>query len=76
MSIAWLHDLAPTAVARTGAKWSRLSEWIRAGLEVPPGFVVPTEATLQFLATSEITPAIGAEVARIDDVLASEISAA
>lgn len=71
MSITWLHDLAPTAVARAGAKLSRLAELIRAGVEVPPGFVVPTEAYRQFLESSKITPAIDAEVARIvsaDDV--------
>ncbi len=39
-AVAWFEDLSLADVARAGGKGANLGELTRAGLPVPPGFVV------------------------------------
>ena len=45
-------------VARAGGKAANLGELVRAGLPVPPGFVVTTEAYRSFVAGHGLTESI------------------
>ena len=47
--IAWFEDLSRSSVADAGGKGANLGEMVRAGLSVPPGFVVTTDAFLTTL---------------------------
>ena len=44
--IAWFADLALTDVPRVGGKGANLGELTRAGVPVPPGFVITAGAYL------------------------------
>src|SRR6187455_517001 len=44
--IAWFETLSRGDVARVGGKGANLAEMTRAGLPVPPGFVVTAQAYL------------------------------
>jgi pyruvate,water dikinase len=46
----WFQDLPPRASDIAGGKGASLSDMIRAGLPVPPGFIVTSEAFQMFLA--------------------------
>ncbi|AKU89992.1 phosphoenolpyruvate synthase [Vulgatibacter incomptus] len=60
--IAWFEELDREDVARAGGKGANLGELTKAGLPVPQGFVVTTEAWRRFLEASELAT-------RIDDRL-------
>jgi pyruvate, water dikinase len=47
--IAWFDTLSRSDVARVGGKGANLAEMTRAGLPVPPGFVVTAQAFLMAL---------------------------
>jgi len=47
--IAWFEELSRKSVANAGGKGANLGEMTRAGLPVPPGFVVTTDAFLSTL---------------------------
>ena len=65
--ITWIHELSPEGAKQAGAKLSRPAELVRAGVEVPSGFVVPTSAYLRFLDQSGIAAAIDVEVSTLID---------
>ena len=44
--IAWFDELSRASVATAGGKGANLGEMAGAGLPVPPGFVVTTDAFL------------------------------
>ena len=48
-TLAWFQDLPPHGVALAGGKGASLGDMTRAGLLVPPGFVVCTGAFRSFL---------------------------
>lgn len=48
--VTWFQDLPPRAVDIAGGKGASLSDMIRAGLPVPPGFIVTSDAFQMFLA--------------------------
>lgn len=48
-AIAWFEDITHADVAHVGGKGANLGEMTRAGLPVPPGFVVTASAFLSFL---------------------------
>src|SRR5262245_2988504 len=48
-SVLWLADLPPDAVSQAGGKGTSLANMTRAGLPVPPAFVVCAEAFAAFL---------------------------
>jgi pyruvate,water dikinase len=47
--IIWFEELSRNSVAIAGGKGANLGEMVRAGLPVPPGFVVTTDAFLSTL---------------------------
>ena len=49
MDIVWFKDLSKGDVAVAGGKGANLGEMTKAGLPVPPGFVVTSKAYNQFL---------------------------
>jgi pyruvate,water dikinase len=49
-TVAWLPDLDRDDLPRVGGKAANLGELLRAGLPVPPGFVVTTDAYARFVA--------------------------
>jgi len=59
--VAWFEDLGGEATPRVGGKGANLGEMARAGLPVPPGFVVTVDAFRSFLEESGFTvnPATG-----------------
>ena len=64
--IAWFEDLTLADRAEVGGKGASLGELIRAGIDVPPGFVVKTRAFEIFLAALECSAPIRARVAALD----------
>jgi rifampicin phosphotransferase len=55
--VSWLHELGKEG-ARAGGKGANLGELLRAGLPVPPGFVVTTDAYRLFVAANSLQPEI------------------
>jgi pyruvate,water dikinase len=58
------------SIKEVGGKGANLGEMVKAGLPVPPGFVVTTEAYMKFLKSNEIDSDIAEEIAKInaDDI--------
>lgn len=54
MEIVWFNDLSKEDVGLAGGKGANLGELVRAGLPVPPGFVVTSEAYRRFLKEGKI----------------------
>ena len=57
-----LHAAAATEVAYAGGKGATLARLLQAGLPVPPGCVVSTDALATFLAAQHLSPAGGNDV--------------
>ncbi|MDD2921617.1 MAG: PEP/pyruvate-binding domain-containing protein, partial [Anaerolineales bacterium] len=49
MTIAWFHELDLGDISLVGGKGANLGKMARAGLPVPPGFCVTTDAYKQFI---------------------------
>jgi pyruvate,water dikinase len=64
--ISWFADLQLTDRPAVGGKGGSLGELTRAGISVPPGFVVRVEAFDEFLETVEKTQAVRERVAAVD----------
>src|SRR5262245_21146532 len=56
--IARLQDVDATRLADVGGKAANLGEMLRAGLPIPPGFVLITAAYRLFVAAAGLEPAI------------------
>jgi pyruvate, water dikinase len=61
-SISWFADVGLDDRAHVGGKGASLGELQRAGIEVPPGFVVRTEAFQDFLDSLERSSPVRARV--------------
>ncbi|HEY7719932.1 MAG TPA: phosphoenolpyruvate synthase [Pedococcus sp.] len=61
-----LDRLGRDDVARAGGKGANLGELTRAGLPVPPGFVVTAQAYLEAMDAGGVRDALGREVAAVD----------
>ncbi|NOZ58951.1 MAG: phosphoenolpyruvate synthase [Euryarchaeota archaeon] len=66
MNIAWFEDLSKDDVAIAGGKGANLGELVRAGLPVPPGFVVTAQAYAKFLEESGLAEKISAVLSNTD----------
>ena len=64
--IAWFADIALADRLAVGGKGGSLGEMTRAGIAVPPGFAVRTEAFERFLATLEAEAPVRDAVAALD----------
>jgi rifampicin phosphotransferase len=56
--IRWFGDLDRDAVAQAGGKGANLGDMVRAGLPVPPGFVLLTPAYRAFVAAAGLQPEV------------------
>jgi pyruvate, water dikinase len=59
-------DLARADIAQAGGKGANLGEMTRAGLPVPPGFVVTVDAYERFAMASGLRAAIAARLRKVD----------
>ena len=64
--VGWFAELGLADRPQVGGKGGSLGELERAGIAVPPGFVVKTAAFEQFLAALERTVPVRASVAALD----------
>jgi pyruvate,water dikinase len=64
--VGWFAELGLADRPQVGGKGGSLGELERAGIAVPPGFVVKTAAFEQFLAALEQTVPVRASVAALD----------
>src|SRR5262245_43675858 len=78
MTIAWFETLGLADRPQVGGKGASLGELTRAGIAVPPGFVIRTEAFAEFLATLEWAAPVRSRVAalRAGDLAAIEACSA
>jgi pyruvate,water dikinase len=65
-SIRWFHDVSLADRPSVGGKGASLGELTRAGIAVPSGFVVTTEAFDRFVAVVEASIAVRARVEALD----------
>jgi rifampicin phosphotransferase len=74
---AWFNEIGKEDIALVGGKGANLGELRRAGLPVPPGFVVTTEAYDAFVEAGGLTDEILglASQPRVDDPAAFEAAA-
>ena len=68
--IVWFDDITAGDTARVGGKGANLGECARAGLPVPPGFCVSTDAYRE--ATCDVTGLLTADAARGNAAAARE----
>ncbi len=66
MNITWFEDLDKDDVAIAGGKGANLGELVRAGLPVPPGFVVTAQAYAKFMEESGLAKRISAVLSATD----------
>jgi pyruvate,water dikinase len=64
--VAWFDELSRTDVARVGGKGANLGELTRAGLPVPPGFVITAQAYLQAMDAAGVRTAMQDAAAEVD----------
>ncbi len=64
--VGWFAELGLDDRPQVGGKGGSLGELARAGIAVPPGFVVKTAAFEQFLAAAEAVAPVRARVAAVD----------
>jgi pyruvate,water dikinase len=74
--VRWFGELSLADRARVGGKGASLGELERAGIRVPPGFVVTTAAFEQFLAALDPRGAIRAQMERLDPANTAAIAQA
>jgi pyruvate,water dikinase len=64
--VAWFGELSKADVPRVGGKGANLGELTRAGLPVPPGFVVTAQAYLEAMDAGGVRRSLLDEVAATD----------
>ena len=64
--VAWLENLSKDDVPRAGGKGANLGELTRAGLPVPPGFVVTADAYLRAMEAGGVRAGLLDELAAAD----------
>jgi len=74
--IAWLAEIGLADRPTVGGKGGSLGELINAGIDVPPGFVVRTEAFGQFVGTLEEEAPLCATVEALDPADLDRVAAA
>jgi len=64
--ILWFADIGRNDIARVGGKGASLGELVRAGIRVPPGFVVATPVFGVFMEAADPGGRLRREVAELD----------
>ena len=65
-NILWFKEVGKDDIPKVGGKGANLGELTRAGLPVPPGFIVTADAYFDFLKTSGLEATIKMELKGID----------
>lgn len=75
--VKWFKDLGKADVNKAGGKGANLGELIKAGLPVPPGFVVTAQAYLLFNTESSLSQKISRSIEglNVDDTSALQAKA-
>ena len=75
--VKWFEDLGKADVNKAGGKGANLGELVKAGLPVPPGFVVTAQAYLLFTTESGLSQKIvhAMEGINVDDTAALQAKA-
>src|SRR5262245_52505189 len=70
--VSWMAELGKDDAALAGGKGANLGESLRAGLPVPPGFVITTTAYRYFVAANSLQSEVEclAQAASPDDTVA------
>ena len=55
--VVWFEDVGKDDIAQVGGKGANLGEMTRAGIPVPPGFIVTAQSYFYFLEKSKLTTA-------------------
>src|ERR671931_498730 len=74
--VAWFEELGRGDLARSGGKGANLGEMTRAGLPVPPGFVVIADAYQAFLDANHLRKKIAERLRGLDVSNADALHAA
>ncbi len=76
--VRWFEELDETSVSTAGGKGANLGAMLRAGLPVPPGFVITVDAFDRSLASTEAAERVRQRLAEVDpnDVTGWERAAA
>jgi pyruvate,water dikinase len=64
--VVWFEDLSRGDVSRVGGKGANLGELTRAGMPVPPGFVITAQAYLEAMDEAGVRSAMQAAAAQVD----------
>jgi pyruvate,water dikinase len=64
--VAWFEELTRADVPRVGGKGANLGELTRAGMPVPPGFVITAPSYLEAMEQAGVRDAMQAAAARVD----------
>ncbi|HLC44755.1 MAG TPA: PEP/pyruvate-binding domain-containing protein, partial [Patescibacteria group bacterium] len=64
--IKWFREINSRSVAEAGGKGASLGEMTRAGIPVPPGFVILSAAFDRFLEECELLADVDAILARVN----------
>ena len=75
--VKWFEDLGKADVNKAGGKGANLGELVKAGLPVPPGFVVTAQAYLLFITERGLSQKIAHSIEglNVDDTSALQAKA-
>jgi pyruvate,water dikinase len=75
--VKWFEEIGKADVSKAGGKGANLGELVKAGLPVPPGFVVTAQAYQLFTTVSELSQKIARSIEGldVDDTLALQSKA-
>ena len=65
-SVVWFSEVGKEDLALVGGKGANLGELTRAGIPVPPGFVVTADTYFEFIRANGLEPRIEAELEGLD----------
>jgi len=74
--VVWFADVGKTDVDLAGGKGANLGELARAGLPVPPGFIVTSSAYFRFLDEAGLRPALSSHLAGLDPTNPQQLNVA
>src|SRR6185312_3658715 len=65
-SVVWFSEVGKEDLALVGGKGANLGELTRAGIPVPPGFVVTADTYFRFIRQNRLEPVIKQELLGLD----------
>lgn len=74
--VVWFAEVGKGDVDLAGGKGANLGELTRAGLPVPPGFIVTSDAYFRFLDEADLRPAVANHLASLDPTNPQQLNVA